>query len=118
MGLEIYDEKGRLIITTNNIIPRFLGTHVIPLKKSGSLYLPGLSEGGNVTARFFLKMYGRHHGLRASILSNEFTAFSVSGSTFSYHVDYDEYRWEHEGRGGGQTTTWAKMENYVTIWAI
>ncbi|WP_426576781.1 hypothetical protein [Xenorhabdus stockiae] len=118
MGLEIYDEQGRVIITTNNIIPRFLGTHMIPLNKTGSLHLPGLSEGGNVTARFFLKMYGKHHGLIAYSLSNEFTKFSVSGSSFNYYVDYDEYRWEHEGRGGGQSTTWARMENRVTIWVI
>ncbi|XRZ03904.1 hypothetical protein ACP179_22625 [Xenorhabdus stockiae] len=119
MGLEIYDEQGRVIITTNNIIPRFLGTHMIPLSKSGSLYLPGLSEGGNVTARFFLRMRS-HQGLQVhkAILSNEFTTFSVSGSTFRYQVDYDEYRWEHMGRGGGQSGVWDEMQNFVTIWAI
>ncbi|WP_231571378.1 MULTISPECIES: hypothetical protein [Xenorhabdus] len=117
MGLEIYDEKGRVIISTNNIIPRFLGTHVIPLQKSGHLFLPGLSEGGNVTARFFLRMRSRGHTLTSAI-SNEFTKFSVSGSTFSYYVDYDIWRWEHMGRGGGQTGVWAEMQNRVTIWAI
>ncbi|PHM56692.1 hypothetical protein [Xenorhabdus sp. KK7.4] len=85
MGLEIYDEQGRVIITTNNIIPRFLGTHMIPLNKTGSLYLPGLSEGGNVTARFFLRMRSSGgSGIQIAQLSNEFTTFSVSGSTFSY----------------------------------
>ncbi|WP_244590289.1 hypothetical protein [Xenorhabdus innexi] len=119
MGLEIYDEKGRVIITTNNIIPRFLGTHVIPLSKTGSLYLPGLSEGGNVTARFFLRMRSRgSSGAQAVQLSNEFTSFSVSGSTFRYHVDYDTYRWEHGGSGGGQTNPGVDMQNRVTIWAI
>ncbi|YAP79973.1 hypothetical protein AB0856_001157 [Xenorhabdus stockiae] len=119
MGLEIYDEQGRVIITTNNIISRFLGTHMIPLSKSGSLYLPGLSEGGNVTARFFLRMRSSGgSGIQIAQLSNEFTTFSVSGSTFSYHVDYDTYRWENMGRGGGQSSPWAEMQNFVTIWAI
>ncbi|WP_340619156.1 hypothetical protein, partial [Xenorhabdus entomophaga] len=102
MGLEIYDEKGRLIITTNNIIPRFLGTHAIPLKKEGGLYLPPLSEGGNVTARFFLYMRNKQ-GVSTTRISNEFTRFSVSGSTFNYHVDYDVHRWEQKGYGGGQS---------------
>ncbi|MEQ1969117.1 hypothetical protein ABLA30_19445 [Xenorhabdus nematophila] len=118
MGLEIYDEKGRLIITTNNIIPRFLGTHIIPLNKSGSLYLSSLSEGGNVTARFFLYMKSKQ-GLVTTSISNEFTRFNVSGSTFNYHVDYDVYRWENKGKGGGQSGAgWDEMINRVTIWAI
>ncbi|OTA14846.1 hypothetical protein Xbed_03640 [Xenorhabdus beddingii] len=117
MGLETYDEKGRLIITTNNIIPRFLGTHVIPLKKEGSLHLPGLTEGGNVTARFFLFMSNKL-GVSTYKLSNEFTRFSASGSAFNYYVDYDEWRWENKGWGGGQGGGWDEMVNRVTIWAI
>ena len=43
MGLEIYDEKGRLIIGEDTIIPRHLGQFDLPLSQYGSLTIPEIS---------------------------------------------------------------------------
>lgn len=114
VGLEIYDEKGMLIISTENIIPRFLGTHQIPIKKDGSISIPALQYGGNVTARFFIRKWLSVTGGYLTMLSNEFTTFNTSGTSFNYHVDYDEYKWE----SGGGSSIITKIENFVTVWAI
>ena len=78
IGLEIYDKKGRLIIDSESIIPRFLGKFELPLNRYGTLTIPEIK----------------------------------------YSSDFNVYRWENDGAGGGQTQTYDSFHHYVIVWAL
>ena len=80
MGLEIYDEKGRLIIGEDTII-----------RWSGEFHVDK---------------------------PNERTEYSISGNTLNYRVDYNIYRWENNGSGGGQTQANDSFSSHVVVWVV
>ena len=118
MGLEIYDEKGRLIIDENTIIPRYLGKFDLPLSQYGSLVIPEIVYGGEIVCHFWLRYRSRFGGGFAIAPPNERTEHSVSGTTLNYRSDYNIYRWENDGAGGGSTQVNDSFSNHVVVWAV
>ena len=118
MGLEIYDEKGRLIIGEDTIIPRHLGQYDLPLSQYGSLTIPEISLGGEVVCHFWLRYRSRWSGEFHVDKPNERTEYSISGNTLNYRVDYNIYRWENNGSGGGQTQANDSFSSHVVVWVV
>ncbi|ATN00865.1 hypothetical protein GWJ01_12060 [Proteus sp. G2618] len=118
MGLEIYDEKGRLIIGEDTIIPRYLGKFDLPLSQYGSLIIPEISYGGEIVCHFWIRYRSIFSNSFHKMGPNERTSYSVSGTTLNYRCDYNVYRWEQNGGGGGQTQTNDSFSNHVVVWAV
>lgn len=118
IGLEIYDKKGRLIIDSESIIPRFLGKFELPLNRYGTLTIPEILFGGEVVCHFWITFRGRQSGGYMKAFPNERTEWTVTGDTIKYSSDFNVYRWENDGAGGGQTQTYDSFHHYVIVWAL
>ncbi|HGN1752747.1 TPA: hypothetical protein ACKRT8_003997 [Providencia stuartii] len=117
MGLEIYDEKGRLIIGEDTIIPRYLGNFNLQLGKAGSLNVPTITLGGRILCHFSIRwrfIMGNYFG----VSTPNYQKYEVNGSTINYSVDYPIYKWENNGAGTGGTRFYDSFTHHVTVWAI
>ncbi|EMH4083284.1 hypothetical protein ACEYZA_003445 [Providencia stuartii] len=117
IGLEIYDEKGRLIISEDTIIPRYLGNFNLPLGKTGSLNVPTITLGGRILCHFSIRwrfIMGNYFG----VTMPNYQKYEVNGSTINYSVDYPIYKWENNGAGRGGTRLYDSFTHHVTVWAI
>lgn len=114
MGLEIYDEKGRLIIGSDQIIPRYLGYFQIPVSKNGSLAIPEIAYGGEILCEFSLRYFNNSGpGFWITERPNELSSWSINGTALTWYVDYNKYRWD-----GGGTTGDSQFSQHVMVWAV
>lgn len=118
MGLEIYDKKGRLIIDSESIVPRFLGKYEIPLNRYGVLKIPEILYGGEIVCYFWLQMRERVTDVFVKAFPNENTEWSVDGDVINYSSDFNVSRWEHGGTGTGQTQAYDSFSHHVIVWAL
>lgn len=114
MGLEIYDEKGRLVIGSDQIIPRYLGFFEIPVSKTGSLVIPEIAYGGEIMAEFSLRYFVNvGPGIWVNERPNELSSYSIRGTTLSWYMDYNKYKWD----SGGYPSD-SQFSQHVMVWAV
>lgn len=114
VGLEIYDEKGRLVIGTDQIIPRYLGYYEIPVAKNGSLTIPEIEYGGEILCEFYLRYrFKGGGGIWLIAKPNELSNWSVAGATLTWFIDYNVNQWDS---GGGQG--FEGFSQHLIVWAV